>query len=556
MKVKLLLSFSLLIFSNHFFSQAPSWLWAKNPSGSSVDQVNAIATDASGNVYATGFYDGPATAFGTTTLTNSTGWRDVFVTKYNSAGNPIWAVGTGGNGNGDREGLSIAIDANGNSYISGYFNTSNFVIGTTTLTNSGQEDIFIAKFDPNGNPLWAKKAGGSSYDRGVSITTDPSGNVFLTGYFLSNSVTFGTYTLSSATGQQMFTVKYDTNGNVLWAHTPAATSGNYARCVVSDASGNAYVCGNYGGLIQFGTNSYIPTDGIDYFIVKYGPSGNILWSTSDGHQSFGICLDASNNLFITGSFNTPTLAIGSNTFTNTGTGDDIFIAKYNSTGNVAWAKSAGGSNVDAGFGVSADANGNVYMMGQYASSVIAIGTSTLSNAGPTGTSWDLFIAGYSASGNPLWATSINGNKSELVSSGKCISVNAAGNIFIGGAFASSTVALGTTTLTNSGPANVFDNLLAKMGSVTLGESEISPFNSDVFQIFPNPAEGKFHLTLPPDGNSCHIIILNSLGQTVFQQKTNNLINETDISLLPKGIYYVHVTDEQSHLSEVKKLIIQ
>src|SRR5574343_195698 len=114
------------------------------------------------------------------------------------------------------------------------------------------------------------------------------------------------------------------------------------------------------------------------------------------------------------------------------------------------------------------------MMGQYASSVIAIGTSTLSNAGPTGTSWDLFIAGYSASGNPLWATSINGNKSELVSSGKCISVNAAGNIFIGGAFASSTVALGTTTLTNSGPANVFDNLLAKMGSVTLGESEISP----------------------------------------------------------------------------------
>ncbi|MDY0112281.1 MAG: SBBP repeat-containing protein, partial [Candidatus Syntrophosphaera sp.] len=171
---KTLLFVLLLLCTRFIFAQSDIWLWAKQAGGTYSDEGNGIAIDSSGNSYVTGRFQGTAT-FGTTTLTTtgSSEIADIFVAKLDSSGNWLWATKAGGN---DRDyGYDIATDFSGNSYVTGYFNgTASF--GGTTLTSSGQEDIFVAKLDSSGNWLWAKKAGGTCSESGLSIATDSSGN--------------------------------------------------------------------------------------------------------------------------------------------------------------------------------------------------------------------------------------------------------------------------------------------------------------------------------------------------------------------------------------------
>ena len=152
---KTFLLFILAICSVALFAQNEDWIWANQAGGTGYDDTGySIAVDANGNSYVTGSFFGSAT-FGTTTLTCS-GNFGIFVAKMDINGNWLWAkqaMGTYSN-----YGNDIAVDANGNSYVTGYF-WGNATFGTTTLTSSGEKDIFVAKLDSNGNWLWAKQAG-------------------------------------------------------------------------------------------------------------------------------------------------------------------------------------------------------------------------------------------------------------------------------------------------------------------------------------------------------------------------------------------------------------
>lgn len=534
-------------------AQAPNWLWAKNPSGNSVDEINSIKVDAAGNVYMTGFYDGPATAFGTTTLTNSTGWRDIFVAKYDASGNPVWVKSTGGTGTSDREGYSIAIDGGGNSYVTGYFQTATVAFGTVTLNNAGGQDFFLVKYDPNGNVLWATSAGGSAFDEGLSVTTDPSGNVFVTGYYMSSSIVFGTYTLSNTPSPHVFTVKYDSNGNVLWAKSPQATSGSQGQSISCDAAGNAYVAGWFAGVIQFSTN-LTSAGAADFFVVKYSPTGTVLWEKNEGSTSderaSSVCVDATGNVFVTGFFQSPTVVVGTNTLTNNGF-YNVPVIKYDASGNVVWARNFGGTGTDSGKSLTTDANGNVYLTGTYSSTVMSVGTTTLNNAGGTS---DIFITEYSAAGNPLWALTVGGNNAELINNDKSISLDAAGNIYIGGAFATPTIALGTTTLTKSGPNNVFDILLAKSGPPTLGVEVINANSVKDIYVYPNPSNGNLCFQVNDAAENSEIQILNSLGQIVHSMKIGSGINRINVNDLPKGLYYYVILQDKQPNSKGNLII--
>ncbi len=170
-----------LIFAAFFlclFGQAPDWAWAKRAGGTNNDYGQSIVTDGNGNCYITGYFAGSAT-FGTTTLTSS-GSSDVYVAKQNAAGDWIWAVKGGGAS--DDRGFSIALDADDNIYITGYF-TGTATFGSTTLTSFGGQDILIAKLSSSGSWLWAVKAGGTSIDYGTSIAVDSSGTSYVTGVF-------------------------------------------------------------------------------------------------------------------------------------------------------------------------------------------------------------------------------------------------------------------------------------------------------------------------------------------------------------------------------------
>jgi hypothetical protein len=446
-----------------------SWLWAKSVGGSSGDVVKSVGTTSSGDVVAVGYFASSSITFGSIALTNTTsGTNNIFVTKYDSSGNVLWAKSAGGSA--DDYAVSVSVDNSGNFYVAGAFKSSSITFGSTTLTNSNPPygELFIVKYDSNGNVLWAQKGANSTSSDGISsVSVDSTGNVYATGHFQSTSITFGSTTLTNnnAPNQDVFIVKYDASGNVLWAKSFGGTSNEIGNTLATDASGNLFISGIFASSsITIGsttlTNAYSGTN--DAFFAKYDASGNVLWAKSAGSSaddySVSVSVDNSGNSFIAGAFKSSSITFGSTTLTNSNPPyGELFIVKYDSNGNVLWAqKGANSTSSDGISSVSVDSTGNVYATGHFQSTSITFGSTTLTNNNAS--NQDVFIVKYDASGNVLWAKSFGGTSNEI---GNTLATDASGNLFIGGLFSSSSIAIGSTTLTNAYSGNN-DFFIAKL----------------------------------------------------------------------------------------------
>ena len=365
------------------------WQWAVSAGGPSDDYGQAIAVDASGNVYITGDFWGYAT-FGTTTLVGN--GEEVYVAKLNTAGVWQWAVSAGGT-YWDR-GRAVALDALGNICITGHFQGT-AMFGTTTIVSQGQWDVFVAKLNTTGVWQWAVSAGGVSYDYGESVSVDPSGNVYITGFF-SGSATFGSTTLVSQGGYDVFVAKLTTTGAWQWAVRAGGTSNDYGRGVAVDASGSVYITGQFEGTVLFGTTTLVSQGVYDVFLAKLTTTGAWQWAVRAGGTSddFGqaVAVDTFGNVSITGHF-TGTATFGTTTLVSQGN-KDVFVAQLNATGAWQHAVSAGGPIDDFGQAVAVDTLGNIYITGHFQQTAI-FGTTTLVSQGIR----DVFVAKLSTGGN-------------------------------------------------------------------------------------------------------------------------------------------------------------
>ncbi|MCW3105228.1 MAG: hypothetical protein JWO09_3668 [Bacteroidetes bacterium] len=449
MKKKFILLFcTITIIAN---AQIPNWQWAESAGGTTSDLASALSTDASGNVYVTGWFDSPILTFGATTVNNA-GYSDIFLTKYDAHGNVLWSKSAGGTQIDMVFGVST--DTFGNIYITGRFNSPTLIFDSITLTNSsGWNDIFLAKYDSNGNVLWAKSAGGSGEDVSRSVSTDPLGNVYITGAFVGSTSTFGSTTLSNSNAGygDIFIAKYDPNGNVLWATGAGGTGDEESHSVSTDVSGNVYVAGYFASsALTFGSSTLTSVGGKDVFLTKYDPNGNVLWAKSAGgtneDRAYGMSTDTSGNVYVTGNFFSASLSWGTMTLTNTGN-HDIFTAKYDTNGNVLWAKSASGSDSDYAYSVSNDATGNAYVAGSFYSPTLTFDSTTINNVGYQ----DIFITKYDANGNVLWVKGIGGTNYEEANG---VSTDALGNAHIAGRF-SGTINFDSITLNSAGGNDIF-----------------------------------------------------------------------------------------------------
>ncbi len=254
-----------------------------------------------------------------------------------------WLSSAGGNGN--EEILKNRIDGAGNIYSVGYFSLS-AKFGTTTLQSAGSGDILITKQDITGDYLWAVKAGGPQSDRGNSISIDPSGIIWITGYF-TGQVTFGTFTLTSLnSSQDLFVAKMDAAGNFLWAKNFGGNDIDLANAIQADASGNAIITGQFRDsawfdsfVISSAMNPLNNAPSFDIFIVKVDTAGNVLWlkQGSAKYDDRGIALssDADRNIYVSGQFS-DTLHFD-NTYLNNGY-NASFLMKLDSMGNEIWFK--------------------------------------------------------------------------------------------------------------------------------------------------------------------------------------------------------------------------
>ncbi|MCX6270792.1 MAG: SBBP repeat-containing protein [Bacteroidetes bacterium] len=461
------------IFNQVSFAQVPGWLWAKCSSGSGMDLAYCITTDSQGNIYQAGRFDSYTLIFDTITLTNS-GYIDLFLVKYNANGHVVWAKTA--NGPGNDEVRAVAVDPSGNIYISGEFDGSFLNFGTITLTSNGNADLFLARYDSDGNVVWARSTGGLSTESSTSVACDLSGNVYITGEFGSSTITFDTITL---TNHGLYLAKYDPSGNVLWAKCADGTNSGYPGSVATDASGNCYVTGYFWApSLTFGSVTLTTADNGEIFLLKFNSQGDIIWGKSAGgpltDNGCSVAVDASGNVYVSGIFYSPAIMFDSIFLTNasfSGINDDLFLAKYDAEGNVLWARSAGGTYIDEARGVAVDGSGNAYITGIFNNPTLVFGSTVLSNAGQD----DLFVTMYDANGNIKWAKSAGGYYYDEVTA---IALDALGSIYLTGQFKSNTLIFGPDTLMNTGLWNIF---LAKAGVIGVGMDEITdPLNVKAF----------------------------------------------------------------------------
>jgi hypothetical protein len=458
--------------------------------GASSDYGWSIAVDSSGNVYTTGYFQGTVDfdpGAGTSNLT-SAGSSDVFVSKLDSSGALVWAKSFGGASS--DLGYSIAVDSSGNVYTTGYFNgTADFDpgAGTSNLTSAGGNDVFVSKLDSSGALVWAKGFGGASFDLGYSIAVDSSGNVYTTGYF-NDTVDFdpgaGTSNLTSAGSSDVFVSKLDSSGALVWAKSFGGASGDIGRDIAVDSSGNIYTTGYFNGTVDFdpgaGTSNLTSAGGNDVFVSKLDSSGALVWAKSFGGASsdlgISIAVDSSGNIYTTGYFNGTAdfdPGAGTSNLTSAG-GNDVFVSKLDSSGNLVWAKGFGGASNDLGYYIAVDSSGNVYTTGYFEGTVDfdpGAGTSNLTSAGGN----DVFVSKLDSSGALVWAKSFGGTSFD---SGYSIAVDSSGNIYTTGYFngtADFDPGAGTSNLTSAGGADIFVLKLTSSGeALTVALVDVPP----------------------------------------------------------------------------------
>jgi len=488
------------------YSSAGAVMWAARIASISNDFGYGIATDTSGNVVVTGYYNnaevtlynqGPSGSIGTTLP--SIGFIDCFVAKYSSEGAVLWAARIGNSTNNDI-GNAIATDTSGNVLVTGsyggiltiYNQGPSGTVGNT-LSNAGGSDCFVAKYSSAGAVLWAARIAGTGAagDVGYGIATDTSGNVLVTGSYVSTltiynqgpSGTAGT-TLSFIGGTDCFIAKYSSAGAVLWAARIADFGRDTGYAIATDTSGNVFVCGEFEETVNIynqgptgsvgATISSSATAAFNVFIAKYSSVGAVLWAaqisgTNTGINETGraIATDPSGNVIVTGQYNSALTIISqgatsSTTLLYTGT-TDVYVAKYSSAGTVLWAtRIAGqGASLEAAYGIATDTSGNVLVTGQYP------GTVNIYNQGPTGgvgiqlpaAAGDCYIVKYTSDGLVTGPTPASSNV--LVSATYTPSTFSP---FVNGSTATTLAGttLATTGIYVGGPSNYFNGTISEL----------------------------------------------------------------------------------------------
>jgi uncharacterized delta-60 repeat protein len=338
--------------------------------------ANSVATDTDGNVYVTGYTNADLDRSTSMTLSGIT---DFFLIKYNSAGVKQYTKQMGDSGN-RTTAQSVAVDASGNVYVAG--NTNGNLDGLP-IPSYLTTDIFLAKYNSNGDKQYIKMWGGAASTTTIpnSVTVDGNGDIYVAGETNGN---LDTNTLAGT--KDFFVTKYNSAGTKLYTkQLGVASSTTIGWSVAVDASGNVYVAGETTG--NLGRTRVGSTE---FFLTKYNSTGTLQYTKQLGAAAFtttvakGVTVDASGNVYVAGYTNG---GLDGNTLAGT---YGYFLTKYNSAGDKQYTRQVGVTGKSTkGNSVAIDAIGNVYVAGQTTGGLD-------NNATPSGT--DFFVAKYNSAG--------------------------------------------------------------------------------------------------------------------------------------------------------------
>lgn len=566
-----------------------------------------LALDGSNNVYVTGYYTGtidfdPGSGLDTVKGSGNTG----FVAKYSASdGSLVW--GDAIQSSSIASGQNLAVDGSGNVYCTGYFQSSADFdpskSSTHTITGAGNYDIFIVKYAASDGSLnWVDSFGSSGEDKGVGIAVDASSNVFVTGYF-SGAIDFnpgsGTTTLTPVGVKDVYIGKYSgSDGSFGWAKRIGGGTGTLVYNLCIDGSSNLAITGYFLGTVNFdpaGSSGDLTSQNSssgDIFLAKYSSSGSYSWADDIGGSAgagigYGVAADGSGNVYLTGYYaGTVDFNPGSGTASKTSnsSSEDIFIAKYSSTGSYSWVNSYGSSgSTEAGYGIFAETSSYVYGTGIFTGTIdFNAGAGTDNH---TASSYDAFFGKFNTSSGALpveltsftgeiventvhlnWetATEINNygfqveRKSENGNWEKISLIRGSGNSnstrhysYIDRGLNNGVYFYRLRQIDNDGKFKFSKEIEINLSTASEGII--------VSQNYPNPfnPETTIKYSIPKD-NNVNIVLYNMLGaeqEVLFNhyQKAGAYSLQFDGSRLPSGVYFYRV--ESGVYSVIKKMIL-
>lgn len=370
---------------------------------------------------------------------------------------------------------STTCDASGNVYMIGRFHGTADMDPSPAVLNfvsNGGSDVFISKYDQNGNFLWSRQFGAGGNDDGYELKIDPSGNVVATGYFQS-TIDFdpgpSVYNITGNGANDIFILKLDPSGNFIWAYGIGGSGIDYGLSMTIDGSGALYFTGQFSSTVDFnagpGVFNMTSAGGSDIFVLKMDLNGNFIWARRFGGTAtdFVSCIETDNNgdVIFTGSFGAtadfdPSPAVYN--LTAVGLSTDSYIAKLDANGNFTWAIKFGSPFSDAGLNLDIDQWNNIISIGNFYGTADFDPGPGVFNLTPVGTS-NAYISKLDAAGNFIWAKGI---ESTVSSAGDNVNVNANNEIFCSGSFVGTAdfdPGAGVNNVTSAGSTDIYFLLL-------------------------------------------------------------------------------------------------
>ncbi len=530
---------------------AQYWDWAKQSTGGTGNGVQS-ASDGKGNLFVILDAFAGSIGYGTQTFTAET-----VLAKHDATGIILWAYAL----NGIRS-YAISSDTSGNVCVAGgAWNGAvlHSSVNSATITSMGGFDAFLAKYNSLGNLIWVRTWGDTiSNDNATTLKTDALGNSYISGW-----ESYTSYHPYTHTEVKYFVVKYDSSGNLIWSNISSWSNNAQPYASDLDINGNYYITGNIYSNVSFGTTTVtVNSSNYTIFIVKYDKNGNVVWAKTDGtnyDESRGISVDNKGYFYLNGFYANPS-TFGTTTLNGPAPGG-MFIVKYDTAGNAIWAKREG---VKYGRGVACDSSG-FFIVGVFqppynspppSTGTLGIGSNSVFFNSSKG---EFFIAKYDDNGNLKWGIQPGGNTGQADWSNHICS-DKKGNCYVVGNFEGTTIC-GNTTLYSPYTSIYYEAFEIKLKVSKISKTSIKNISSakSNLVVSPNPTGSVFNIIYNAEsGGTITLKICDAVGKCFYStiyKNFNGEINETiDLSSFAKGMYIIEVVGTRT--KETKKLVLQ